>query len=86
MARPNRFPPVLFDLRDPLKQVRAPALIVVGDDDFVCSPFAAKRLHLCLPNSKLLLIEGAGHFPWLEQPDVFFRDVPAFLQAIQERR
>ncbi len=74
-----------FDLRDPLKQVRAPALIVVGDDDFVCSPFAAKRLHLCLPNSKLLLIEGAGHFPWLEQPDAFFRDVPVFLEAMQER-
>ncbi|MCL5280764.1 MAG: alpha/beta hydrolase [Planctomycetes bacterium] len=75
-----------FDLREPLKHLRAPALIVVGDDDFVCSPLAAKRLHLCLPNSKLLLIEGAGHFPWLEQPDVFFRDVPAFLEAMQERR
>ena len=75
-----------FDLRDPLRQVGAPAQIVVGDDDFVCSPLAAKRLHLCLPNSKLLLIEGAGHFPWLEQPDVFFRDVPVFLEAMQERR
>jgi proline iminopeptidase len=71
-----------FDLRDPLKHLRAPVLIVVGDDDFICSPLAAKRLHLCLPNSKLLLIEGAGHFPWLEQPDVFFHDVPVFLRAL----
>ena len=72
-----------FDFRDALKRVRAPALIVVGDEDFVCSPLAAKRLHLCLPNSKLLVIEKAGHFPWLEQPEEFFRDVPAFLEALR---
>jgi proline iminopeptidase len=76
----HRFP---FDLREPLKRVRAPALIVVGDDDFICSPFAAKRLHLCLPNSKLLVIEKAGHFPWLEQPEAFFSDVPAFVEALR---
>lgn len=75
----HRFP---FDLRDRLKRLTAPALIVVGDDDFICSPFAAQRLHLCLPNSKLLLIENAGHFPWLEQSDVFFSDVPVFLKAL----
>jgi proline iminopeptidase len=75
----HRFP---FDLRDRLKVVTAPALIVVGDEDLFCSPFDAKRLHLCLPSSKLLLIENAGHFPWLEQPEVFFRDVPAFLEAL----
>jgi proline iminopeptidase len=72
-----------FDLREPLQRVTAPALIVVGDDDFICSPFAAKRLHLCLPNSKLLVIEKAGHFPWLEQPEAFFSDVPAFLEALR---
>ncbi len=71
-----------FDLREPLKRVTAPALIVVGDDDFICSPFAAKRLHLCLSNSKLLVIEKAGHFPWLEQPEAFFRDVPTFVEAL----
>ncbi len=73
----------MFDLRDRLTQVTAPALIVVGSDDSVCSPFAARRLHLALPNSKLLLIENAGHFPWLEQPERFFTDVPMFLQALK---
>ncbi len=71
-----------FDLTDRLERVTAPALIVVGDEDPVCSPLQAKRLHLCLPNSKLLLIEDAGHVPWAEQPDVFFKDVPAFLAAL----
>ena len=75
----HRFP---FDLRDRLKVVTAPALIVVGREDVFCSTFEAKRLHLSLPNSKLLLVENAGHFPWLEQPEAFFRDVPAFLKAL----
>jgi len=78
-ADSHRWP---FDLRDRLTQVKAPALIVVGSDDFICSPFAAQRLHLWLSHSKLLLIENAGHFPWLEQPERFFSDVPAFLQAL----
>ena len=71
-----------FDLTAKLKKVTAPALIVVGDDDFICSPFAARRLQLCLPNSKLLLIEKAGHYPWMEQPEEFFTQVPAFLEAL----
>jgi proline iminopeptidase len=71
-----------FDLTEKLKKVTAPALIVVGDDDFICSPFAARRLHLCLPNSKLLIIEKAGHYPWMEQPEEFFTQAPQFLKAL----
>lgn len=75
----KRFP---FDLRPQLKKLRAPALIVVGDDDFICSPEQARRMHLALPNSKLLLIEKCGHFPWMEQPETFEAQVPAFLEAL----
>lgn len=71
-----------FDLRADLKKVTAPALIVVGDDDFICPPEAATRLHLALPNSKLLLIERCGHFPWLEQRSTFEERVPVFLAAL----
>jgi proline iminopeptidase len=71
-----------FDLTERLKRVHAPALIVVGDEDVLSSPVAANRLHRCLPNSKLLLIEQAGHFPWLEQPRTFFAEVPLFLDAL----
>jgi proline iminopeptidase len=75
----KRFP---FDLRDRLRTVNAPALIVVGDDDFICSVEAARRLHLALPNSKLLVIEHSGHFPWMEQPAAFEAHVTEFLAAI----
>jgi proline iminopeptidase len=79
----NRFP---YDLRASLKKVTAPALIIVGDDDFISSPESATIMHLALPNSKLLLIEECGHFPWLEQKDVFEERVPQFLQALRSDR
>lgn len=78
-AASKRFP---FDIRAGLMKVKAPALIVVGDDDFICSPEAALRLHLALPNSKLLMIEKCGHFPWLEQAKVFEARVPEFLNSL----
>jgi pimeloyl-ACP methyl ester carboxylesterase len=75
----KRFP---FDLRDRLKTVKAPALIVVGADDFICSVESARTLHLALSNSKLLVIEECGHFPWMEQSQVFETRVPQFLAAL----
>jgi pimeloyl-ACP methyl ester carboxylesterase len=37
---------------------------------------------LCLANSKLLLIEDCGHFPWIEQAEELNALVPKFLQAL----
>ncbi len=76
----ERYP---FDLTAKLQKVNAPALIVVGEDDFICSPESATRMHLALPNSKYLLIEKAGHFPWMEQPTEFETRVSEFLTAMK---
>lgn len=71
-----------FTLVDQLGRIKAPTLIVVGDHDFICSPAAAQQLHLGIPNSKLLLIEDAGHFPWLEQPEAFFSGIRSFFPVL----
>lgn len=42
----------------------------------------AQRLHLGIPCSKLLLIEDAGHFIWIEQPEVFFTGISKFLPEL----
>lgn len=71
-----------FDLTEDLKKVTAPALIVAGDQDIICPASAARQIHLCLPNSKLLLIEDSGHFMWMEQAEEFESQVPLFLEAL----
>jgi proline iminopeptidase len=70
-----------FDLTGELRRVTVPALIVAGDKDAFCPPSAARQMHLCLPNSKLLIIEDCGHFMWMEQADVFNAQVPQFLKV-----
>jgi proline iminopeptidase len=75
-----------YDLSNQLKTVSAPALIVAGDADLLVPLASSARLHLCLPNSKLLLIEDCGHFPWLEQADTFKSQVPKFLEALGLQR
>jgi proline iminopeptidase len=67
------------ELSPKLKNIDIPVLIVVGMNDFICGPYVAKYLHRQLPHSKLLPVEDAGHFPWIEQPDVFFKEVGEYL-------
>jgi proline iminopeptidase len=65
-----------------LPVMKIPTLIIVGVDDFICPPSAAEYLHREIPNSKLLVIENAGHFPWLEQPQQFFEGIRTFLPKL----
>jgi proline iminopeptidase len=65
-----------------LPLMKIPTLIIVGNDDFICPPSAAEYLHREIPNSRLLVIENAGHFPWLEQPEQFFGGIRTFLPKL----
>jgi proline iminopeptidase len=78
----RRFP---FNFLSRLPEIKAPTLIVVGTDDFICSPRQAERLHLGIARSKLLVIEKAGHFPWLEQPESFYDGLRQFLPTLGYR-
>ena len=63
------------DYREALKAVPA---VIHGAVDL--QPEAATRLYVqALPNARFQLIEEAGHFSFLEQPDVFARTVGEFL-------
>ena len=69
-----------------LEDVHVPTLIVVGASDDRCSPRQAERIHTEIAGSKLLLIEDAGHFPWIEQPDRFFEAVERGLSSFGVKR
>jgi pimeloyl-ACP methyl ester carboxylesterase len=59
-----------------------PTLVVVGNADFVCPRSEAEYLHREIAYSKLLAIENAGHFHWLEQPQQFFDGIRTFLPKL----
>ncbi len=66
-----------------LKGIDVPSVIVVADGDFICSPPLGQLIHLALRGSKLVLIENSGHFPWIEQRDLFWSSVDSALDALQ---
>jgi len=47
-----------------VKMQRLPTAILHGQNDVVCRPANARRLHDMLPDSRLVLVEGAGHSPF----------------------
>jgi len=55
-----------------------PVLIIHGTADPVTIEGAEEWIQ-GFPNARLLSIDGAGHLPWLEQPDVVYRAVESFL-------
>jgi pimeloyl-ACP methyl ester carboxylesterase len=67
-----------MDLRSQLHRIEAPTLIVHGDADQI--PLAASEAWAQhIPNARLLRIAGAGHYPHVERPEVFFPAVEEFL-------
>jgi proline iminopeptidase len=65
-----------WDWRPALRAVTARALIVRGTADVLSGE---RDWAASLPNARLLVLERAGHFPYLEVPDRFYPAIDAFL-------
>jgi proline iminopeptidase len=63
-----------FDVVDQLARIDAPTLVCVGELDPVTPVAAAREIHDGLPDGvgRLEVIEGAGHFTWLDAPDLYW--------------
>jgi proline iminopeptidase len=71
-----------LDLRAGLREVHAPVLVIHGKQDPLET---AGEVHEAFPGSKLEMIDQAGHFPWLEQPETFYRVLDRFLAKVVQR-
>lgn len=70
-----------LDIRSGLEKVKVPVLVLHGKQDPLES---AAEVHETFPGSRLELIENAGHFPWLEQPEAFYKTLDGFLAGAAE--
>ncbi len=62
-------------------QVTAPVLVLAGTRDAVTGAAAAARVASSFPHATVALVDGAGHHPWLDEPDRFRAAVDPFLAA-----
>jgi pimeloyl-ACP methyl ester carboxylesterase len=72
----------LYDLEAELKAVKAPVLLLVGDEDEPCLDVNLwmKRL---MPVARLALLPGSGHAINLEEPALFNRLIGEFLADVE---
>ena len=75
--------PELFEdpLAPHLGQITCPVLIICGNEDRTTPPGGHVRMNRAIPQSKLVILPGVGHFPNVETPDAYNDAILEFLKG-----
>jgi 3-oxoadipate enol-lactonase len=60
-----------LDATGELGRITAPALVVVGADDYATPPAMARVIAAGIPGAELMVLDGARHMSLIEQPEVW---------------
>lgn len=74
--------PTIYQLEENLKQIKAPTLVLIGDEDRPCVD-PAVFMKRNIPSCGLAVFPQSGHTINLEEPDLFNRTVLDFLTAVE---
>jgi 3-oxoadipate enol-lactonase len=69
------------NVNDRISEIKAPTLIIVGDEDILIPLKYSRILHEKIRGSKLVIIKNSGHVPPLEKPEEFNETVLSFLKS-----
>ncbi|WP_411127256.1 alpha/beta fold hydrolase [Streptomyces sp. x-19] len=64
-----------------LRQVDCPVLVVTGDRDGVVGMRAGELVAAAFPHAEVRPLHLVGHYPWVDEPDLFRPLVEEFLRA-----
>jgi proline iminopeptidase len=67
-----------FNLYDSLHTLKIPTLVIHGDADPI-SPMTAQKIHESIKDSHYILMKDCGHFPYVEDPNAYFKHLKDFL-------
>jgi pimeloyl-ACP methyl ester carboxylesterase len=71
-------------LRDRLHRIRIPTLVLWGASDRILSEPYGRAYCAAITGARFELIEDAGHFPHLEQPEIFANRIFAFVEETSQ--
>ena len=74
------------DARELLPKMDVPSLVLVGAQDPVTPPDAARAMAQALPRAELVVVEGAAHLTPVERPDEVTRALLAWLERVRGGR
>jgi proline iminopeptidase len=69
-----------FDVRQQLKTLKMPVLIVAGRYDRVAVPWMQLQYKQFCPQAKFIMFEKSGHNPQVEEPEKYFPAIVDFLK------
>lgn len=69
------------DLKDRLPLIKAPTLLIWGEDDKATPLADAKLMNRLLPDSGLVSFPGCGHYSFLDNPGQFRAVLSSFLKS-----
>jgi len=78
----NDLEKIKYDCSEKLKSFRKPVLIIQGRQDVIKAE-TAEKAHSILKNSKLVFMEHCGHYGWLDNEEVYFGEINAFLAKLK---
>jgi pimeloyl-ACP methyl ester carboxylesterase len=65
-----------------LGMIKAPTLVIVGEQDVATVPAKAERIAAAIPGAKLVRIPDAGHTSTVEEPEAVNRAIEEFLAGV----
>jgi len=65
-------------VQEKLRNINCPTLIIHGQEDFIVAE-APELVHDLIPHSELAVIRESGHYPFIEQPEVFSETLRRFV-------
>jgi 3-oxoadipate enol-lactonase len=73
----------LADQHERAAAIRAPTLVICGEEDAITPPSLSEELVSLIPGSKLQIIPGASHLANLDKPDEFNAAIDGFLATFE---
>ena len=72
-----------LDLRPRAARIAVPILHIYGAADCFQVAEHLADLRSALPQARTVSVPNCGHIPWIEQPAIFWRELRAFLGAVE---
>jgi pimeloyl-ACP methyl ester carboxylesterase len=67
------------DLWEYVRRIQAPAIYILGGASTIVPPETQEQLKKTLPDCRIVIMPGLGHYPHLEAPEEYVRIVQGFL-------
>jgi proline iminopeptidase len=70
-----------FDVVDRLDAIDCRTLVCAGELDPMSTPATAREIAGAIPGARFEVLEGAGHFPWMDVPDTYWPLITDFVAS-----